>query len=152
MKELYTLTYNSKTMSLDQHVTTMHGERDHLARIGVRIPDNVFAIILSNSVPQGFPDIAGNFESHLLLEEGHTVSLSDVTKALGGADVTYRRTTASAKVMKVWAKPQGLNHPGRVKLVSGATSKDTPYVNVVRRRSMTELKLLDQARRAIQSQ
>ena len=51
MKELYTLTYDSKSTSLDQHVTTMHGERDHLARIGVQIPDNVFAIILSNSVP-----------------------------------------------------------------------------------------------------
>lgn len=104
MKELYTIVYDSRSVSLDQHVTTMRGKRDHLARIGFRIPDDVFAIILSNSAPQGFPDIAGNFESRLLLDEEHSVSSSDVTKAMGAADVTYRRTTSGAEVMKVWTK------------------------------------------------
>lgn len=107
MKELCGMMYDSKATSLDQHVASMRGKRDHLCRIGVRLPDDVFAIILSNSVPQVFPDIASAFESRLLLNENHTILSSDVTKALGAADVVHRRVSAGAEVMKVWTRPRG---------------------------------------------
>lgn len=110
MKELYSMTYDLKSVILEQHVTTMRGR--HLARIGVRMPDNFFAIILANSVPHGFPDIANTFESRLLIDEGHVVSLSNLTKALGAADVAHRQTTTGAEVMKVWTRPCGSGPSG----------------------------------------
>lgn len=112
MKELYTIMYDPKSGSLEQHVTTMRGKRDHLTRIGVRVPDDIFAIILSNSVPQGFPDIANHFESRLISDEEHVVSASDVIKAMGAADVNYRSANTGAEVMKVWAKPRGAGPSG----------------------------------------
>lgn len=107
MKELNTMTYDSKSVTLDQHVATMRSKRDHLTKIGVRLPDDVFAIILANLVPHGFPDIALAFESRLIIDEDHVVSSSDVTKAMGAAGVVHRRVTTGAEVMKVWTRPRG---------------------------------------------
>lgn len=107
LRELHTLTYDAKSTTFDQHVTAMRSKKDQLARIGVRVPDDIFAIILSNSMPQGFPDVSTVFEGRLLVEEDHVVSSSDVTKALGAADVGYRRASVGAEVMKVSAKLRG---------------------------------------------
>lgn len=107
LKELYTMIYDSKSSNMDQHVMAMREKKDHLARIGLRIPDDIFAVILSNSVPSSFPDIATSFEGRLLIDESHVVSSSDVKKALGAADVSYRRAGIGSEVLKVWAKPRG---------------------------------------------
>lgn len=63
LKELYTAVYDSKTTTLDQHIMMMRGKRDRLGAMGVRLPDDVFGLILSNSMPRGFPDIAPSFEN-----------------------------------------------------------------------------------------
>lgn len=40
------------------------------------------------------------------MDETHTVSSSNVTKAMGAADVAYRRAAEGSEVLKVWARPQ----------------------------------------------
>lgn len=107
MKELRMMRYDSQPVSLDQHMTTICGKKDHLSQIGVQLPDNVFAIILSNLVPQGFPNTVNQFESCLLLDKRQVVGSSNVTKVMGAADVTHQHVVAGTKVMKVWRKPCG---------------------------------------------
>lgn len=106
MKELTTIVYDSKTTTIDQHIMLMREKRDALTRIGLRLADDTFAILLANSVHSGFTDIASAFKSRLLIDEEHVISTSDVTKALGAADVTYRRTGVGSEVLKVWTRPQ----------------------------------------------
>lgn len=105
-KELYTAVYDLKSTTLDQHIMMMRGKRDRLAAIGVRLQDDIFGLILSNSMPSGFPDIAPSFENRLLLDESHVVTSSDITRALGAADVGHRRSTVDSEVLKVSAKPR----------------------------------------------
>lgn len=66
LKDLYTTMYDSKVSTLDQHIMLMQGKRDHLRCIGVWIADGIFGLILLNSVPSGFPDIARSFKICLL--------------------------------------------------------------------------------------
>lgn len=73
----------------------------------MKISDDIFGLILSNSMPNGFPDIAQSFENRLFLDEGHLVSSSDGTRALGAAEVSHRRATIKPEVMKVLSKPRG---------------------------------------------
>lgn len=109
MKELCGMMYDSRLMSLNQHVMEIRGKRDHLSRIGVCFPDNVFEILLSNSVLQSFPDIAETFRKCLLLYKGHIVSSSDVMKVLGAADDSHRHVSMRAELMRVWARPRGIS-------------------------------------------
>lgn len=63
MKELSMMTYDSKSTSINQQFMVMREKRDHIARIGLRIPDDIFAVMLFNLVPNCFPDISTTFES-----------------------------------------------------------------------------------------
>lgn len=66
MKDLMMMSYDSKTSSINQHIMAICEKRDQLGRIGVNFPDNSFVIILSNLMPNVFPDIATNFKSQKL--------------------------------------------------------------------------------------
>lgn len=105
MKDLMLMTYDLKTSSMDQHIMMMREKRDALGRIGVRLPDDVFVIILLNSMLLGFPDIATNFENCILLDENHIISSSNITKALAAEDVSHRQSGQGAEVLRVGTKP-----------------------------------------------
>lgn len=87
LKELTTLVYDPKSTSINKHTMMMREKRVHLTKIGLKLPDNIFAVLLSNSVLSGFPDIATSFESRILMDEAHVVSSSDVIEAMNAADV-----------------------------------------------------------------
>lgn len=106
LKELCTMVYNPKLTAFDKHVMDMRAKRDHMARIGVNISDDVFGLFLSNSVPSDFPNIASTFENRILGDEGHVVTSSDVMRAMGAADVAYRRQSSVKEVLKVSVKPR----------------------------------------------
>lgn len=112
VKDLMTFSYDSKTSTIDQHIMAMREKRDQLGRIGVKMPNDIFAIIMSNSMPIGFPDIAANFEGRILLDETHVVSSSDVTKTLGAADVSHRRSGQASEILKAWTKPTNRSASG----------------------------------------
>lgn len=101
MKSVNSLAYDPKVTLLNEHVMTMQSSRDKLKRIGVHIPDDVFGLLLANSMPTLFPDISTSFKSQLLADPGRIVSTSGVGRALGAADVTYRRREILSEVMKV---------------------------------------------------
>lgn len=101
MRLLTSTTYDVKTASLDEHMMTMRSHRDKLKRIGVKINDDVFALLLANSMPSAFPDVSTSFEGNLLKDPTVVVSTSDVARALGAADVGYQRQETTSEVMKV---------------------------------------------------
>lgn len=78
MKVLTSLTYNPKAQSLDEHLMAMRSNRDKMKRIGVNIPDEVFALLLANSMPSTFLDISTYFEATLLRDSTASISTSDV--------------------------------------------------------------------------
>lgn len=63
LKTLTLTVYDVKNGSIDDHVMTMGSLRDKLKRIGVTLPEDVFALLLANSMPTTFPDISTSFES-----------------------------------------------------------------------------------------
>lgn len=78
MKVLTSLTYNPKAQSLDEHLMAMRSNRDKMKRIGVNVPDGVFALLLANSMPSTFLDISTSFEATLLRDSTASISTSDV--------------------------------------------------------------------------
>lgn len=89
MKVLTSMTYDSKSTTLDAHLMAIRSQRDKLKRIGVSVSDDVFALILANSIPSSFLDISSSFEASLLQDPTTIVSASDVARSLGAADVVH---------------------------------------------------------------
>lgn len=89
MKVLTSMTYDSKSTTLDAHLMAIRSQRDKLKRIGVSVLDDVFALILANSIPSSFLDISSSFEASLLQDPTTIVSASDVARSLGAADVVH---------------------------------------------------------------
>lgn len=103
LKALTSMTYDVKAGTLDEHLMSMRSGRDKMKRIGVSIPDDVFALLLANSMPPSFPAVSTSFEGTLLRDPATIVSTSDVARLLGAADVAYRRREVTTEVMKVSA-------------------------------------------------
>lgn len=101
LKVLTSKTYDAKAGTLDEHLMSMRSSRDKMKRIGVKIPDDVFALILANSMPPSFPDVSTSFKGRLLRDPDTVISTSDVARSLGAADVAHRRREMSSEVMKV---------------------------------------------------
>lgn len=82
---------------------TMRSTRDKLRQIGVQISDDVFGLMLVYSMPASFPDVSTSSKGSLLSNPGMIVSTSDVTQALGAANVAFRQKEISSEAMKVLA-------------------------------------------------
>lgn len=100
LKQLTSMTYDAKTGSLDQQVVTMRLIKDKMERIGLLIPDDIFALLLANLMPSTFPDVLTSFEWTLLKDPASVVTTSDASRALGAEHVGHRRREVSSEVMK----------------------------------------------------
>lgn len=80
---------------------SMRASRDKMKRTGVTIPDDVFALLLANSMPPAIPDILTLFEGTLLRNLTSVISTSDVARSSGAADVAHRRREVLSEAMKI---------------------------------------------------
>lgn len=94
-------TYYAKEGSLNEHVMTMRSIRDKIKRIGVFVPDDIFAPLLANSMPPTFPDVLTSSKGTLVKDPESIITTSDFVRALGAADVGCCKCKVSSEVIKV---------------------------------------------------
>lgn len=83
--------YDPTSGTLDNYIARQSGLRRRLEKSGMYIPDDIFAAFLAVGTPSNFPDIAQTFEAGLLINPKATISTANVTRALGAADISYKR-------------------------------------------------------------
>lgn len=97
---LTTTIFNAKSGLLDTHLMTMQLIRDKLKRVGVLIPDNVFALHVANSMPGDLPDVSISFEGSLLHQPQQAISTSVFCRELEAAEVAFHRKYNNVEAMK----------------------------------------------------
>lgn len=91
MVELNDLKYDSSTGSLENHLIVLRKKKEELKMIGLDLSDEMFAIVIRNSMPSDFPNVDAAFEDRIALNPTVVITSSDVQKAINAADIQYRR-------------------------------------------------------------
>lgn len=106
--------YDPSVMTLDAHISKISELRRCLEKSGMMLTDDVFGAFLACGTPAGFPDIAGTFEPALLANPKAIISASKITRALGAADISFKRQNpTSSEALAMTSKD---NSDGKDKL------------------------------------
>lgn len=106
-QQIKNLVYDPSSSSLESHISRISGLRRRLEKSGMFLSDDVFAAFLAVGTPSSFPDIAQTFESTILADPKATISSVMITRALGAADISFRRSgVQSTEALAVNAKSQ----------------------------------------------
>lgn len=88
--------YDPSSSTLDLYVSKISELRRRLEKSGMLLADDVFAAFLAVGTPNGFPDIAQTFEPALLASPKAVISTAKITRALGSADISFKRSNPSS--------------------------------------------------------
>lgn len=90
-QQLKSAMYDPSSVTLDIHISKMSELRRRLEKSGMTLTNDVFGAFLAVGTPSGFPDIAQTFEPALLADPKAIISTAKITRALGLADISFKR-------------------------------------------------------------
>ncbi|KAH9818452.1 hypothetical protein DFH28DRAFT_1106029 [Melampsora americana] len=89
--DLYHTMYDPSSSTIDGHIANMSAIRRKLERSGMLIGDDNFAAALANSMPTDFPNVTHTFETTIRTTPNALITTSNMTWALGAADIAHRK-------------------------------------------------------------
>lgn len=114
-QQIKNLVYDPSLSTLDSYISKMSELRRRLEKLGMGLSDDVFAAFLAVGTPRGFPDIAQTFEPALLVNPKAIISTAKITRALGAADILFKRQNSNSTEMLATTSKSGQTNKEKVK-------------------------------------